>query len=57
MLALTRLWVNVTLSGISVVLDVPEDTLLAWLKRAAEKAQHIHEHVLKELPVTQRPTR
>src|SRR5713226_3125741 len=53
MMALKMLLVRVDLSGISFVLGVHEATVLAWLMRAAVKAQEINAHVLRELPVTQ----
>ena len=53
MLALKMLLVRVDLSGISFVLGVHEETVLAWLVRAAAKAHAINEHVLRDLPVTQ----
>ena len=53
LLALKMLLVRVDLSGISFVLGVHEETVLAWLVRAAAKAHEINEHVLRDLPVTQ----
>ena len=53
MMALKMLLVRVDLSGISFVLGVHEETVLAWRMRAAVKAQEINAHVLRELPVTQ----
>lgn len=55
MLALKRLLVRVDWSGISCVLGVPEETVLAWLGRAAAKAHASNAHVLRHLPVTQVP--
>ena len=53
MMALKMLLVRVDLSGISFVLGVHEETVLAWLVRAAAKAHAINEHLLRDLPVTQ----
>src|SRR6267142_323993 len=55
LMALKRLLVRVDLSGISFVLGVHEETVLAWLVRAAAKAHEINEHLLRDLPVTQVP--
>ena len=51
--ALKMLLVRVDLSGISFVLGVTEETVLAWLRRAARKAEQINAHLLRDLPVTQ----
>jgi IS1 family transposase/transposase-like protein len=53
MLALKMLLVRVDLSRIAFVLDVTEESVLEWLRRAAQKAQQINQHLLRELPVTQ----
>ena len=53
LMALKMLLVRVDRSGISFVLGVHEETVLAWLVRAAAKAHEINEHVLRDLPVTQ----
>jgi IS1 family transposase/transposase-like protein len=53
MMALKMLLVRVDLTGISFVLGVTEETVLAWLTRAAQKAEEINAHLLRELPVTQ----
>jgi IS1 family transposase len=53
MMALKMLLVRVDLAGICFVLAVTEETILEWLKRAAQKAAQINEHLLRELPVTQ----
>src|SRR6267142_226469 len=42
MMALKMLLVRVDLTGIGFVLGVTEQTVLAWLKRAAEKADEIN---------------
>jgi IS1 family transposase len=53
MMALKMLLVRVDLTGISFVLGVTEETVLAWLSRAAYQAEAINHHLLRELPVTQ----
>src|SRR5215813_6348113 len=53
MMALKMLLVKVALSHISFVLGVTEETVLAWLRRAAQKAHEINVHLLRDLPVTQ----
>lgn len=53
MMALKMLLVRVDLAGISFVLGVTEETVLAWLKRAAQQAEEINRHLLRNLPVTQ----
>jgi IS1 family transposase len=53
MLALKMLLVRVDLSSITFVLDVTEESVLEWLKRAAKKAEQINVHLLRDLPVTQ----
>lgn len=53
MMALKMLLVKVDLAGISFVLGVTEETVLAWLQRAAHKAEEINAHLLRDLPVTQ----
>src|SRR5437868_1457382 len=53
MMALKMLLVKVDLAGSSFVLGVTEDTVLAWLQRAAHKAAEINAHLLRDLPVTQ----
>ena len=53
MLALKMLWVRVDWSGITFVLGVTEESVLAWLARAAHQAERINQHRLRELPVTQ----
>jgi IS1 family transposase len=47
------LLVKVALSDIGFVLGVTEATVLAWLRRAAQKAHEINAHLLRDLPVTQ----
>jgi hypothetical protein len=41
------------LTGIGFVLGVTEETVLAWLRRAAHQAEAINRHLLRDLPVTQ----
>src|SRR5215831_11857146 len=53
MMALKMLLVKVALSDIGFVLGVTEETVLAWLRRAAQKAQEINAHLLRDVPVTQ----
>jgi IS1 family transposase len=53
MMALKMLLVRVDLTGISFVLGVTAETVLAWLKRAASQAEAINRHLLRALPVTQ----
>jgi IS1 family transposase len=53
MMALKMLLVRVDLTGISFVLGVTEETVLAWLRRAAHQAEAINHHLLRALPVTQ----
>jgi IS1 family transposase/transposase-like protein len=52
-MALKMLLVKVALSDIGFVLGVTEATVLAWLRRAAQKAHEINTHLLRDLPVTQ----
>ncbi|MDE3091206.1 MAG: hypothetical protein KGJ80_17700, partial [Chloroflexota bacterium] len=53
MLALKMLLVRVDLSGVSFVLGVTEETVLEWLSRAAQQAERINQHLLRELAVTE----
>src|SRR5260221_3682388 len=53
MMALKMLLVRVDLTGICFVLGVTEETVLAWLRRAAHQAEVINRHLLRALPVTQ----
>jgi IS1 family transposase/transposase-like protein len=53
MMALKMLLVRVDLAGIGFVLGVTEETVLAWLRRAAHQAESINRHLLRDLPVTQ----
>jgi hypothetical protein len=43
------------LAGSSFVWGVTEETPLAWLRRAAQQAERINTHLLRELPVPQVP--
>jgi IS1 family transposase len=51
--SLKMILVGVGLSGISFVLEVKEETVLVWLKRAYQKADEINNALLKELRVTE----
>src|SRR5215470_19130916 len=53
MMALKMLLVRVDLTGMGLVLGVTEETVLAWLGRAAHQAEAINRHLLRNLPVTQ----
>jgi transposase-like protein len=53
LMALKRLLVKVALADIGFVLGVTEETVLEWLRRAAQKAHEINAHLLRDLPVTQ----
>jgi IS1 family transposase len=53
MTALKMLLVRVDLAGICFVLGVTEETVLAWLRRAAHQAEAINRHLLRDLAVTQ----
>jgi hypothetical protein len=53
MMALKMLLVKVGLSDIGFVLGVTEETVLQWLRRAAQKAHEINTYLLRELPVTE----
>jgi IS1 family transposase/transposase-like protein len=52
-MALKMLLVRVDLNGIGFVLGVTEETVLAWLWRAAQQAEAINQHLLHKLPGTQ----
>jgi len=52
-MALKMLLVKVALSDMGFVLGVTEETVLQWLRRAAQKAHEINAHLLRDLPVTQ----
>ena len=53
MMALKMILVKVGLSDISFVLGVKEETILAWLDRAYNKAEEINKTLLKNLQVTE----
>lgn len=53
MMALKMLLVRVDLAGVCFVLGVTQETVLAWLRRAAHQAAAINRHLLRDLPVTQ----
>jgi len=52
-MALKMLLVKVALVDIGFVLGVTEETVLEWLRRAAQQAHEINAHLLRDLPVTQ----
>ena len=52
LMALKMLLVKVALSAMGFVLGVTEDTVLAWLRRAAQKAHEITTSLRRDLPVT-----
>ena len=51
MMALKMILVQVSLSGISFVLGIKEETILNWLDRASPKTEAINQVLLKDLPV------
>src|SRR5215475_4204186 len=51
LMALKMLLVKVALSDIGFVLGVTEETVLEWLRRAAQQAHAINAHLLRDLPV------
>jgi hypothetical protein len=53
MMALKMILVRVSLTNISFVLGMKEETVLEWLERAALKAEALHAALLRELPVTE----
>jgi len=53
MMALQMLLVRGDLAGIGFGLGVTEETVLAWLQRAAQQAEAINHHLLRHRPVTQ----
>jgi hypothetical protein len=53
MMALKMLLVRVDLAGIGFGLGVTEETVVAWLRRAAHQVEAINRHLLRDLPVTQ----
>jgi hypothetical protein len=53
MRALQRLLGRVGRAGIGCVLGVTEETVLAWLRRAASQAEAINRHLRRNLPVPQ----
>lgn len=52
-LVLKLLLCKVELTSLSFALGVTEETILEWLRRAAEKAAEISQHLLREVNVTQ----
>jgi transposase-like protein/IS1 family transposase len=53
MIALKLLLCKVELTAISFALGITEETTLEWLRRAAEKAEAINQHLLRDVKVTQ----
>ena len=53
LLVLKLLLCKVELTALSFALGVTEGTVLEWLRRAAEKADEINQHLLREVNVTQ----
>ena len=53
MLVLKLLLCKVELTSLSFALGVTEETILEWLRRAAEKAAEINQHLLREVQVTE----
>ena len=53
LLVLKLLLCKVELTALSFALGVTEGTVLEWLRRAAEKAEEINQHLLREVNVTQ----
>jgi IS1 family transposase len=53
MIVLKLLLCKVELTAISFAMGVSEETSLEWLRRAAEKADEINQHLLREVEVTQ----
>jgi hypothetical protein len=52
-MALKMLLVTVALADLGLVLGVTAATVLAWRRRAAQKAHEMNAHLLRDLPVTQ----
>jgi IS1 family transposase/transposase-like protein len=52
-MALKMVLVRCELTAISFVLGVTEETVLEWLERAANQAEEINQHLLREVAVTQ----
>ncbi len=52
-MALQMLLVTVALSDMGFVLGVTDATVLAWRRRAAQKAHESHAHLLRDVPVPQ----
>lgn len=52
-IVLKLLLCSVSLANIVFVMGVTEETILEWLRRAAEKAAEINEYLMRELKVTQ----
>jgi hypothetical protein len=54
-MALKMHLLRVDLAGIGFVLGVPAETGLAWLRRAAHRAEALNRPLLRDLPVPQVP--
>ena len=52
-MVLKMLLVNMGLSEISLVMGVRPGTVCEWLRRAAEKAEEINQHLMRELGISQ----
>ena len=53
MIVLKLLLCKVELTAISFAIGVTEETILMWLQRAAQKAEEINQHLMREVEVTQ----
>jgi len=53
MIVLKLMLCRVELTHISFAIGVTEETILDWLDRAAQKAEEINQHLLREVKVTQ----
>ena len=52
MIVLKLLLCKVELTAISFAIGVTEETILMWLQRAAQKAEEINQHLMREVEVT-----
>ncbi len=53
MIVLKLLLCKVELTAISFAMGVTEETILMWLQRAAQKAEEINQHLMRDVEVTQ----
>lgn len=53
MIVLKLLLCKVELTAISFAIGVTEETILMWLQRAAQKAEEINQHLMRDVEVTQ----